>query len=203
MSKRLPEPPESEVLSRTQILVAMAVTAILLMLVARVWMALGAIALIPVRLNLQSILQGVGLGLGISLASFLVYRVWGTYRRNADFYLNMVLKPLEWSDIIWLGLLPGMSEELLFRGVMLPAFGYDAIAIVLSSLCFGVMHLSNWQQWAYVAWATMVGSMLGVSALLTDNLAVPIVAHVLTNLTSSLFWKWGEQRRLKRSESRR
>ncbi len=182
---------------------AMAVTAILLMLVARVWMALGAIALIPVRLNLQSILQGVGLGLGISLASFLVYRVWGTYRRNADFYLNMVLKPLEWSDIIWLGLLPGMSEELLFRGVMLPAFGYDAIAIVLSSLCFGVMHLSNWQQWAYVAWATMVGSMLGVSALLTDNLAVPIVAHVLTNLTSSLFWKWGEQRRLKRSESRR
>jgi len=203
VSKRLPEPPESEVLSRTQILVAMAVTAILLMLVARVWMALGAIALIPVRLNLQSILQGVGLGLGISLASFLVYRVWGTYRRNADFYLNMVLKPLEWSDIIWLGLLPGMSEELLFRGVMLPAFGYDAIAIVLSSLCFGVMHLSNWQQWAYVAWATMVGSMLGVSALLTDNLAVPIVAHVLTNLTSSLFWKWGEQRRLKRSESRR
>ncbi len=203
MSKHLPEPPESEVLSRTQILVAMAVTAILLMLVARVWMALGAIALIPVRLNLQSILQGVGLGLGISLASFLVYRVWGTYRRNADFYLNMVLKPLEWSDIIWLGLLPGMSEELLFRGVMLPAFGYDAIAIVLSSLCFGVMHLSNWQQWAYVAWATMVGSMLGVSALLTDNLAVPIVAHVLTNLTSSLFWKWGEQRRLKRSESRR
>jgi membrane protease YdiL (CAAX protease family) len=203
VSKHLPEPPESEVLSRTQILVAMAVTAILLMLVARVWMALGAIALIPVRLNLQSILQGVGLGLGISLASFLVYRVWGTYRRNADFYLNMVLKPLEWSDIIWLGLLPGMSEELLFRGVMLPAFGYDAIAIVLSSLCFGVMHLSNWQQWAYVAWATMVGSMLGVSALLTDNLAVPIVAHVLTNLTSSLFWKWGEQRRLKRSESRR
>ncbi len=203
MSKRLPEPPESEALSRTQILVAMAVTAILLMLVARVWMAIGAIALIPVRLNVQSILQGVGLGLGISLASSLVYRVWGTYRRNADFYLNMVLKPLEWPDIIWLGLLPGMSEELLFRGVMLPAFGYDAIAIVLSSLCFGVMHLSNWQQWAYVAWATMVGSLLGASALMTDNLAVPIVAHIFTNLTSSLFWKWGEQRRLKRSESRR
>jgi len=203
LSERLPETPESDSLSRFQILIAMAVTAILLMLVAKLWLNLGAIALMPVRFSSMAILQGLGLGSLISVASSLLYRFWGTYRRNADYYLNMVLKPLELPDLIWLGLLPGLSEELLFRGVMLPAFGYDFWAIVFSSLCFGVMHLSNWKQWAYVSWATVVGGLLGIGGVLTGNLLVPIVAHIFTNLTSSYLWKRDEQRRLKRSESQR
>ena len=92
-------------------------------------------------------------------------------------------------DIIWVGLLPGLSEELLFRGVMLPALGFNVTGVIISSVCFGVLHLSGSEQWPYVVWATAVGLLFGFSALLTGNLLVPLVAHVLTNLVSSYSWK--------------
>jgi membrane protease YdiL (CAAX protease family) len=100
------------------------------------------------------------------------------------------LHPLTWIDLIWMGLLPGLSEEFLFRGVMLPAIGLNMTGVIFSSLCFGVLHLSGLQQWPYVVWATLVGLVLGFSALTTGNLLVPIVAHIFTNLCSSLMWKW-------------
>jgi uncharacterized protein len=102
----------------------------------------------------------------------------------------MVVKPLILPDLIWLGLLPGLSEELLFRGVMLPAFGGDWEAIVISSLCFGALHLSGWQQWPYLVWATVIGGLLAWSAVWSGNLLVPIVAHSLTNIMSGLIWKY-------------
>ena len=88
----------------------------------------------------------------------------------------------------------GMSEELLFRGVMLPAVGLNATGVVASSLLFGVLHLSGPQQWPYVVWATAVGLLLGFSALATGNLLVPIVAHIVTNLLSSYLWKLDHKR---------
>ena len=57
------------------------------------------------------------------MPSSIIYRLWPAYRQSADVYLALVLKPLILMDLIWLGLLPGLSEELLFRGVMLPALG--------------------------------------------------------------------------------
>jgi len=181
--------PEIQSLTRTQILVAMGVTAIALWLVAKLWLQFGKVTLLPLRWTATALPWGLGLTLIITTLSFLVYRLWPAYRRSADFYLEFVLKPLLWSDLIWVALLPGLSEELLFRGVMLPAFGLNITAVVISSLCFGILHLSGRQHWAYGVWATAVGLLLGYSALATGNLLVPIVAHILTNLVSSCFWK--------------
>jgi len=189
VAKQLPDNPEIEPLTRTQILIAMGVTAAVLLIVAKLWLHLGSVNLLPLRGTLDAILLGLGLAVAISGASSLVYRLWPAYRQSADFYLQLVLKPLVLPDIIWLGLLPGMSEELLFRGVMLPAVGLNATGLLASSLLFGVLHLSTPQQWPYVAWASVVGLLLGFSALATGNLLVPIVAHVVTNLVSSYLWK--------------
>jgi uncharacterized protein len=183
---------ETEPLTRTQILVVMGVTAILLLLVAKLWQKLGSIALLEVNLNYKGFLWGIGVAGGIIAASSLIYRLWPAYRRSADAYLELVIKPLIWPDIIWLGLLPGLSEELLFRGVMLPALGLDLSAVIFSSLLFGILHLSSLQQWPYVVWATIIGFVLGYSALITGNLLVPIVAHIITNLVSSSLWKAGQ-----------
>ncbi len=173
----------------------MGVTAIVLLLAAKLWMHLGSIALLPIQVSGGAVGLGVGLGVLITAASSVVYRLWPAYRQSADYYLHLVLKPLVLPDLIWLGLLPGLSEELLFRGVMLPALGLNAEGLLLSSLCFGVLHLSSPKQWAYVAWATVVGGLLGLSALVTGNLLVPIVAHICTNLIASGLWKWEEQQR--------
>ena len=181
--------PKIQPLTRTQILVAIGVTAVLLWLAAKLWLQIGSVSLLNLSWNLIDLLRGIGLGVIITTASSLVYRLWPAYRRSADFYLEFVLKPLILPDIIWVGLLPGLSEELLFRGVMLPALGLNITGVIISSLCFGVLHLSGSEQWPYVVWATAVGLLFGFSALLTGNLLVPLVAHVLTNLVSSYSWK--------------
>ena len=181
--------PKIQPLTRTQILVAIGVTAVLLWLAAKLWLQIGSVSLLNLSWNLIDLLRGIGLGVIITIASSLVYRFWPAYRRSTDFYLEFVLKPLILPDIIWVGLLPGLSEELLFRGVMLPALGFNVTGVIISSVCFGVLHLSGSEQWPYVVWATAVGLLFGFSALLTGNLLVPLVAHVLTNLVSSYSWK--------------
>lgn len=191
MAEKQKHEPEIQPLTRIQILVAMGVTSIVLWIVAKLWLQFGNLSLLPLRWTPEALLLGIGLGLTITAASGLVYRLWSAYRRSADFYLELVLKPLFLPDLIWLGLLPGLSEELLFRGVMLPAFGLDITAVVVSSVCFGILHLSGSEQWPYVVWAISVGLLLGYSALLTGNLLVPIVAHIFTNLISSYVWKLG------------
>lgn len=193
MPQKLPENPEIEPLTRTQVLIAMGVTAVVLLFVAKIWLQFGSVTLLPVHGGIEDLLLGLGMAGGITAASSLVYRLWPAYRQSADFYLQLVLKPLVLPDLIWLGLLPGMSEELLFRGVMLPAIGLNAVGLIASSILFGVLHLSGSQQWPYVVWATVVGLLLGFSALTTGNLLVPIVAHIFTNLLSSYFWKIGNK----------
>ena len=178
-------------MTRSQILIAMGVTAIILLTVAEVWLTLGSITHLRAQWQVDKLAIGIVLGLGITAASALVYGIWPAYRQSADVYLSLVLRPLTYPDIIWLGLLPGLSEEFLFRGVMLPALGLDFTGLILSSLCFGVLHLSGSNQWPYVIWATLVGLALGYSALATGNLLVPILAHILTNLVSSFTWKMG------------
>lgn len=194
MANQLPDQPELEPLTRTQVLIAMGVTALVLLFIAKLWLHLGSVTLLPIHGTAEALLLGLGIALGITVLSSLVYRLWPGYRQSADYYLQMVLKPLVLPDLIWLGLLPGMSEELLFRGVMLPAVGLDATGVVASSLLFGVLHLSGPQQWPYVVWATAVGLLLGFSALATGNLLVPIVAHIVTNLLSSYLWKLDHKR---------
>ncbi len=184
------EPPEFEPLTRTQVLIAMAVTAIILLVVAKVWQSLGSVRMLALQFNLNAVLWGLGLAGAISIASAIVHRLWPAYRRSANYYLELVIKPLMWPDLIWLGLLPGLSEELLFRGVILPALGLNIAAVILSSIFFGVLHLSGMQQWPYMIWATIVGVILGFSAIATGNLLVPIVAHVVTNFVSGCWWKW-------------
>ena len=184
-----PNNPEIEPLTRTQILTIMGVTAIILLIVAKLWQQLGAVPLLQLKLTPNALLLGLGIAVGITISSSIIYRLWPAYRTSADFYLELVIKPLVWPDLIWLGLLPGLSEELLFRGVMLPALGFNSAAVVISSLLFGVLHLSGAQQWPYVVWATIVGLVLGFSALATANLLVPIVAHIATNFVSSCLWK--------------
>jgi len=168
----------------------MAFTAVLLLAIAKVWQYWGQIRLLSLRFVPLDFLWSLGLALLIVLASGLVYRFWPAYRQSADRYLELVLTPLTWPDLLWLGLLPGLSEELLFRGVMLPALGLNLAAVLLTGLVFGVLHLSSPNQWPYVVWATVVGLALGYGALASGNLLVPVVAHICTNWISSALWKF-------------
>ncbi|PSB02193.1 CPBP family intramembrane metalloprotease [Merismopedia glauca CCAP 1448/3] len=171
----------------------MGVTSIVLLAIAQIWLYFNPQALLPVIWSPVLVLWGLAIGLGITLLSSLVYQIWPAYQQSADLYLELVLKPLIWSDLIWLGLLPGMSEELLFRGLLLPTLGLNWAGILISSFLFGILHLYGSQQWPYVVWATIVGGLLALSVVWTGNLLVPIVAHITTNFLAGCFWKISEK----------
>lgn len=180
---------EFEPLTRSQVLTIMGITAILLLIVAKAWQFLGSVSLFPVIFSVKAVLIGLGSAGLIILASNIIYKIWPAYRRSAQYYLELVLKPLAIPDTLWLGLLPGLSEELLFRGIMIPALGSGVLAVIVSSVLFGVLHLGGVQQWPYGVWATAVGFLLGIIMIATGNLLIPIIAHILTNFISSLVWK--------------
>ncbi|WP_373478557.1 CPBP family intramembrane glutamic endopeptidase [Geminocystis sp.] len=175
--------------TRIQLLGFMGVTAIILSIIAQIWRKLGSIQIIPLNFTVQALLFATVIAIGIFIASLIVAQIWQDYHRSAEQYLELIITPLVIPDLIWVAILPALSEELLFRGVMIPAFGYDLFAVIVSSILFGVLHLSDIQNWPYVVWAIIVGFILGYSAYITGNLLIPIVAHGLTNLFSSLTWK--------------
>jgi uncharacterized protein len=182
--------PEMEYMSRFEVLGAIGVTSLILLGAAKLTLHVGQMRLPPVFFSWQHLLIGLGLGVAIILASNLVYRIWPEYRESADFYLSQIITPLVWPDLIWLGLLPGLSEELLFRGVIVGGLGYDVLGLLGAALCFGLLHMSSLKQWPYALWAGIVGMALGCGLIATDNLLVPIVAHIFCNLCSASFWKW-------------
>jgi membrane protease YdiL (CAAX protease family) len=177
-------------LSRTEVLVAMGLTAVGLLLVSRLWQFLDPMAQFTLVWRGADVLWGMALGLGITALSQLVYWLWPSYRECTNYYLQLVLTPLVWPDLLWLGLLPGLSEELLFRGVILAALTPPWVGLLVSSAGFGVLHMGSWRQWPYGVWATCIGCMLGLAVLARDNLLVAIVAHGLTNWISAGLWKW-------------
>ena len=193
MSKQLPENPEIETLTRIQILTAMGLTAVVWLVITKLTLEFSHISLLRLYWSPIDLLLGIALAVVITISSSIIYRIWPAYRQSADFYLNLILKPLVLPDLIWLGLLPGLSEELLFRGIGLPLFGLNATGIIASSVSFGVLHFNSLQQWPYVVWATTVGLFLGFSAVQTGNLLVPIIAHILTNIISGYMWKMGNR----------
>jgi membrane protease YdiL (CAAX protease family) len=193
VSKQLPENPEIETLTRIQILTAMGLTAVVWLVITKLTLEFSHVSLLRLYWSPVDLFLGIALAIAITISSSIIYRIWPAYKQSADFYLNLILKPLVLPDLIWLGLLPGLSEELLFRGIGLPLFGLNATGIIASSISFGILHFNSLQQWPYVVWATTVGLFLGFSAVETGNLLVPIIAHILTNVISGYMWKMGNR----------
>jgi membrane protease YdiL (CAAX protease family) len=180
-------------LTRAQVLSAMIATSGSFALLAGLWSWLGSLE-VPFRWDPLALLWGAGLGLGVILLSELIYWVWPAYRRAARTYLRLVVDPLQWGDVFWLGVLPGWSEEWLFRGVLVSVAVASPLGwtggILLSSLIFGVLHLLERQGWPYAIWAIGVGILLGLGVWLSGNLLVTIVAHALTNWVAAFWWKY-------------
>lgn len=84
-----------------------------------------------------------------------------------------------------IALLPGVGEELVTRGVLLPALAVPlgpATAIVVSAALFASIHLDPYR----FAFTLVIGLVLGVVRLRTGSLWSPIVAHATLNTLTFL-----------------
>lgn len=79
--------------------------------------------------------------------------------------------------IILMALAAGICEELLFRGflqVLIERYSTPAIAILATSIIFGLMH---WRTAIYAVIAGGISIYLGVMFWFTGNLLAPIITH--------------------------
>jgi membrane protease YdiL (CAAX protease family) len=121
-------------------------------------------------------------------ARLLLLERWDDLRAATDRSNRQVLAPLNWGDVAVVALLSGTSEELLFRGALIPASFPDWRGVLLSAALFGALHNSGGRNAAFAAWAGAVGALYGAAYLYTENIWVAAGAHCLANFASAAIW---------------
>ena len=127
---------------------------------------------------------------GVTAARFLLLSFWEDFKTATDVSNAQVLKPLSGNplDIVIVSALPALSEELLFRGALVPAVYPDYRGVLISGLVFGALHVNGGRNAAFGAWAAAVGCVYGGVFLATGNLLVPMIAHLVANYASATLW---------------
>lgn len=95
-----------------------------------------------------------------------------------------------WFVLLAFAVAPGICEELAFRGFILSGFersGKMWLAIVLSSVTFGIMHMIPQQ----VFNATLLGLVLGLIAIRSNSLLPGVVFHFIYNSLGVLHGRVG------------
>lgn len=84
-----------------------------------------------------------------------------------------------WMGVAIIGCLPGVIEELLYRGIMLHAFRKRSIwtGVLVSGLSFGFMHM-NFNQ---ILYAVYLGILFALVVEATDSLLSTMLLHMLFN----------------------
>lgn len=85
-------------------------------------------------------------------------------------------------DLIFISLLAGFSEEMLFRGVIQAEFG-----IVIASIVFGLVHCISG---AYVIITVIMGIYIGAFYYFSNSLLVPIQIHFIYDLAALIYLRY-------------
>ncbi len=138
-------------------------------------------------------------GLGLAGAAAMLGLLWGMEQFSPPGYADLrdlvtrALAPLIARSPAWellaLGLIAGIAEELLFRGVIqvwlesvLPWWG----AITVSAVLFGLAHAASW---TYFVFGVVAGAAFSFMFGFGDdrNLLVPIIAHAVYDAVAFLW----------------
>lgn len=106
------------------------------------------------------------------------------FRRMVEELVGPLFADAPVTHVVALALMAGVAEEALFRGVVqggLTGLTGWLPALLIASVLFGVVH---WLSGLYALLAGVVGLYLGGLYLLTGNLLVPIVVHVLYDVVA-------------------
>lgn len=113
---------------------------------------------------------------------------WPDFKSSSDRSNAQVLGNLTSLDLLWVALLPAISEELLFRGALIPVISPDIKGAIISGLVFGALHVNGGRGAAFAAWSTAVGVVYGELFLSTGCVWAAVVAHCLSNVASGGIW---------------
>ncbi|XP_028117001.1 uncharacterized protein LOC114314743 isoform X3 [Camellia sinensis] len=131
-----------------------------------------------------------GLVILISSCRYLLLKTWSDFAESSEAANQQVLASLQPLDYMIVAFVPGVSEELLFRGALLPLFGMNWKSALLVAALFGVLHLGNGRKYSFALWATFVGFVYGYATILSSTFVVPMASHAVNNLVGGLVWRY-------------
>jgi membrane protease YdiL (CAAX protease family) len=119
-------------------------------------------------------------------------------------FLIQMARASRW-NIVMIGILPGVLEEILFRGALMGMlsswFGMPA-GLLLSSIFFGISHIKQYQgSLPILVYIFMLGFAIGGLFGITGNLWGPIIAHSLNNILNTLWIRSGRIQMKKKDQS--
>jgi uncharacterized protein len=126
----------------------------------------GALATLPLLVGLAWMLASTSSPIR-KLVTFVVEQI------------GPLLAPLSWVELALLATIAGLSEEILFRGVIQEALTEwlsPVGALLTTALLFGLVHFASP---TYAVFAGAMGVYLGLLFLTQGNLLTPIVTHSL------------------------
>ncbi|CAM8953495.1 unnamed protein product [Rhodiola kirilowii] len=138
-----------------------------------------------------------GLVVLVSSCRYLLLKLWPEFEESSQAANQQILTSLEPLDYILVAFLPGFSEELLFRGGLLPLFGYNSLSVLAVGTLFGILHLGNGRKYSFTIWATFVGFVYGYATIASSSIIVPMAAHGLNNLVGGFLWRLSSSNRSK------
>ncbi len=125
-------------------------------------------------------LPGVLGGAGIAIALVVLFRVlagaWKPMARTVDAIVDWI-GPIGWPAALWLALISGSAEEVLFRGALWPHLGLAG-----TTLLFGLVHVIPRRAfWTYPLFALLAGLLFGLLREGTGSVWPPALAHAVLN----------------------
>lgn len=145
-------------------------------------------------------------GIGLALLFIVIFGLESRYRLSpkriaqsiADWKRDTPFMPTngkEFSYSLFLALNAGIHEEILFRGFLIPyimsftgsTVAGQAAAVTIPAVGFALAHL--YQSWRSVGLIFVLSLMFGGIYLLTGSLLIPMVLHVLLDI-SSIWLGW-------------
>nr|GEW12718.1 zinc finger, RING/FYVE/PHD-type [Tanacetum cinerariifolium] len=90
-----------------------------------------------------------GLVILISSSRFLLLKTWSDFAESSEASNQLVLTSLEPLDYAFVAFLPGISEELLFRGALLPLIGINLTSATAVAALFGILHLGSGRKFSF------------------------------------------------------
>ncbi|CAN6196701.1 unnamed protein product [Urochloa humidicola] len=131
-----------------------------------------------------------GLVIVISSSRYILLQTWSDFRDSSEAANTQILTSLEPLDYIVVACLPGISEELLFRGALMPILGLNWISALIIGTIFGVLHLGNGRKYSFAIWATFVDFAYGIGTIASSSVIVPVVSHSINNIIGGLLWRF-------------
>jgi membrane protease YdiL (CAAX protease family) len=127
----------------------------------------------------------IGLHIVLSELNNVLNLILPTSKMLTDVINTIAAEPILIVSIIVMGIIPAITEELFFRGLIFDGLNRNYSqrkAIIISSLLFGIIHLNPWQ----FLTAFIIGLFLAVICIHTKSIALCIYIHLLNNTLSTI-----------------